>query len=169
MAISQINSNGFAPTTWTTATRPSSPFNGQQGFNSTTGYLEWYSSATSSWVQFNRALPYTVSYLIVAGGAAGGYNRGAGGGGAGGMQTGTSQLTPSLSYTVTVGAGGTGGTNTAGNSGSTSSFNSISSVGGGGGNSGGDGVSGGSGGGAGGAAGTGGTGGAATSGQGNGS
>ena len=52
----------------------------------------------------------SASYLQVAGGGGGGFvsggNRGAGGG-AGGLLTGTASLNPTLSYTVTVGAGGT--------------------------------------------------------------
>jgi hypothetical protein len=52
----------------------------------------------------------SASYLQVAGGGGGGFiaggNRGAGGG-AGGFLTGTVSLNPTLSYTVTVGAGGT--------------------------------------------------------------
>jgi hypothetical protein len=51
----------------------------------------------------------TVDFLVVAGGGGGGgYNNG-GGGGAGGYRTGTESLNPTLSYTVTVGAGGNGG------------------------------------------------------------
>ena len=49
----------------------------------------------------------TASYLVVGGGG-GAANSGAGGGGAGGFLTGTSTLNPTLSYTVTVGAGGVG-------------------------------------------------------------
>ena len=50
----------------------------------------------------------TATYLVVAGGGggAGGNNSwGGAGGGAGGYQTGTTSLNPTLSYTVTVGAG----------------------------------------------------------------
>jgi hypothetical protein len=50
-----------------------------------------------------------VSYLVVAGGGGGGSYR-AGGGGAGGFRTGALSLNPTLSYAVTVGAGGAGGT-----------------------------------------------------------
>jgi hypothetical protein len=78
----------------------------------------------------------TASYLVVAGGGAGAQAIG-GGGGAGGYQTGTTSLNPTLSYTVTVGAGGAGIPETAGgisgNDGSNSVFNAITSIGGGGG------------------------------------
>jgi len=64
-----------------------------------------------------QSAPYVVSYLIVAGGGGSGGSRGTptnsttsngrGGGGAGGFLTGTITLTPNITYTVTVGAGGT--------------------------------------------------------------
>ena len=57
---------------WTTAGRPASPANGQLGFNTTLGYIEWYSSAQSNWYPIFRQPPYTVTYLVIAGGAAGG-------------------------------------------------------------------------------------------------
>ena len=99
----------------------------------------------------------TVDYMIVAGGAGGGYN-GSGGGGAGGWRAtagtasgcytaGPSPLTSPVSpmsvsatpYAIVVGAGGIAGTTpspgpaTVGGPGSVSSFNSITSAGGGGG------------------------------------
>ena len=78
----------------------------------------------------------SASYLVVAGGGGGGYTYG-GGGGAGGYRTGTASLNPTLSYTVTIGAGGTGSTSSSltGNQGSDSVFNAITSTGGGGGGS----------------------------------
>jgi len=74
----------------------------------------------------------TATYLVVAGGGGGSSNGGysGGGGGAGGFRTGTLSLTPTLSYTVTVGAGGAGGTSTISN-GSDSVFSTITSIGGG--------------------------------------
>ena len=82
----------------------------------------------------------TASYLVVAGGGGGasgvtGLGAG-GGGGAGGFLTATTTLNPTLSYTVTVGAGGaygTANTDVKGSNGSNSVFNSITSTGGGGG------------------------------------
>jgi hypothetical protein len=79
----------------------------------------------------------SASYLQVGGGGGGGYDIG-GGGGAGGYLTGTTSLNPTLSYTVTVGAGGAGSISgsTTGVSGSSSQFNTLTaSVGGGGGGS----------------------------------
>ena len=75
----------------------------------------------------------TASYLVVAGGGGGGIY--GGGGGAGGLLTGTTSLNPTLSYTVTVGAGGagTGTQGVTGVSGSNSVFGSFTSTGGGGG------------------------------------
>jgi len=75
----------------------------------------------------------TVSYLVVAGGGGGGSDAG-GGGGAGGFRTGTLSLNPTLSFAVTVGAGGA--INTPSNRGSVggdSVFSTITSNGGGGG------------------------------------
>ena len=110
----------------------------------------------------------TVSYLIVAGGAAGGYDYG-GGGGAGGYLAGTAGVGGGVSYTVTVGGGGTPVTSyTTSGSGSNSVFGTLTAIGGGGAAAGGGGpgsaASGGSGGGAAWARTSGGSG---TSGQGN--
>ena len=93
----------------------------------------------------------TASYLVVAGGGGGGAGISGvvegGGGGAGGYRTSTASLDPTLSYTVTVGAGGTSNTN-----GSDSIFAATTSTGGGAGGRNGttSGSTGGSGGGAGG-------------------
>jgi len=155
----------------TTAQRPT----GASGLirqNSTTGFPEWYDSASAAWVQFNQAPNYSVSYLVVAGGAGGGYAY-AGGGGAGGLLSSTATLTSGLGYTITVGAGGAGGTSgsTTGASGSNSAIVTVATATGGGGGAPGftttAGNAGGSGGGGGGNNGTPGAGGAGTSGQGN--
>jgi hypothetical protein len=69
----------------------------------------------------------SASYLVVAGGGGGGQTGDAnGGGGAGGLRSGTTSLNPTLSYTVTVGAGGNVAVN-----GSNSLFSTISATGGG--------------------------------------
>jgi hypothetical protein len=114
----------------------------------------------------------TASYLVVAGGGGGGagdvtFFEVGGGGGAGGYLESTTSLNPTLSYTVTVGAGGAGVAGNFGTNGSNSSLGSIAtSTGGGyGGGQYTNGNSGGSGGGGGGNAGTGG--GSGTVGQGN--
>ena len=80
----------------------------------------------------------SVEYLVVAGGGGGGngYDNAGGGGGAGGMLlTGTINVTPGQSYTITVGDGGIGGANArannAGTDGENSVFGSITALGGG--------------------------------------
>ena len=116
----------------------------------------------------------TATYLQVAGGGGGAGGNSAfqgGGGGAGGLLTGTTSLNPTLSYTVTVGAGGVAGVGGNGTQGSNSQFGTLTaSVGGGyGANRATTGGTGGSGGGGGdqGGSGSAGSGGSATSGQGN--
>jgi hypothetical protein len=140
-----------------------------------------YVDATQGWIGYsafiatNLGQSYTASYLIVAGGGAGGSclagNYTPGGGGAGGFLTGTATLTPGTTYTATVGAGGFAVTNATGGNGSNSTLTGqTAAVGGGGGGGGpsgaGLGANGGSGGGGGGG-GTGQAGGTGTSGQGN--
>jgi hypothetical protein len=157
----------------TTAERPTGA-TGMIRMNSTTGFPEWYSSATSAWIPFSDSIPYSIDVLVVAGGGGGGGGQvsqeGGGGGGAGGYLSYTSQtVTPASTYTTTVGAGGAGAAAssgaTTGVQGSNSSFGSLTAaVGGGGGTTyATNGGAGGSGGG--GQDGT--TGGAGTSGQGN--
>ena len=72
----------------------------------------------------------SANYLVVAGGGAGGVTYHGAGGGAGGVLSGTTNLSPGTSYTVTVGSGGTGGV--PGTSGANSSFSSFSTTTGGG-------------------------------------
>ena len=83
MALTLDGTNGMVLPTWTTAGRPSSPSNGQIGFNTTLNCIEWYGSSFSTWFPIYQGATYTASYLIVAGGGAGGHDFG-GGGGAGG-------------------------------------------------------------------------------------
>ena len=124
--------------------------------------------------------PYTVEYLVLAGGASGGksLNTANGGGGAGGHLEASETFTPDASYTVTIGAGGAAhpwAVQGQGNSGSNSILGTVSSgtaTGGGGGGNGSSptvsGLAGGSGGGSGGFAyGSSNPGGSGTSGQGN--
>jgi hypothetical protein len=159
----------------TTAERPGTPATGMIRMNTTTGYPEWYSSATSAWVSFNQAIPYTATYLIVGGGGAGGCSQG-GGGGAGGFLTSTTLLNPGTVYSFVVGSGGSGNTstNTVGGSGNNSTAFGLTASGGGGGGGGNRsgatavaGASGGSGGGGSGSYNAVQSGGAGTSGQGN--
>jgi hypothetical protein len=98
-------------------------------------YLPFPNSATGTAV--------SSSYLVVAGGAGGGggdstaAGSAGAGGGAGGLLTGTTSLSLSASYVVTVGAGGAaGGTAAKGSDGTVSTINAITSTGGGGGGSG---------------------------------
>jgi hypothetical protein len=124
-AVSLANlakNGGVGFPSWTTGTRPSNPYAGQAGFNTTLGYPEYYDGAT--WWQFNIAKSYTASYLVVSGGGGGGSAHG-GGGGAGGLLTGSSTLAAGTNYTVTVGAGGAGGASGAGNRGSNGSNSSF--------------------------------------------
>ena len=60
---------GIAPPSWDTAGRPSSPANGQMGWNTTLAQLEVWTGV--SW-QTIASTAYTVDYLIVAGGGGGG-------------------------------------------------------------------------------------------------
>jgi hypothetical protein len=82
------------------------------------------------------------SYLVVAGGGSGGTGYYGGGGGAGGYVESTTNILPSVTYTITVGTGGVGTTvqtnkgGTGGNSSiSGSGFTTITALGGGGGGS----------------------------------
>ena len=80
---------GVAPSQWTTAGRPSSPLNGQLGWNTTLNVLEVYNGI--NW-QTVASQDYAVTYLILSGGGGGGGGSG-GGGGAGGLLTGTANVT----------------------------------------------------------------------------
>jgi hypothetical protein len=107
------------------------------------GFFEGYEAG--NWRKFTTTALglYSITYLIVAGGAGGAGNQG-GGGGAGGVLSGSASLTPSNVYTITVGAGGAAVT-----AGSNSSAVGVTTVGGGFGattTAGGDGGSGGGGG-----------------------
>lgn len=87
----------------TTAERPASPVVGQLRFNSTTGSTEVYNG--SSWAGVGG---YDIEYLLIGGGGGGFQGNGSqtgGGGGAGGYLTGSVQVVPTQSYTVTIGAG----------------------------------------------------------------
>ena len=117
------NTGAFTPPTGTAAQRPASLALGMSRWNTDTGVYEIWTG--TSW-QVIASGTYTISYLIAGGGGAGGIS-GGGGGGAGGYLTGTTNLTPLSTYTITVGSGGTSG-----GSGGNSSISSIgTSVGGG--------------------------------------
>lgn len=106
MAITLDGTNGLTLPTWTTGTRPATPANGQFGFNSTLGYIEWYSQSYNSWIGMNSAPQLSIDMLIIGGGGGGGSNAG-GGGGAGGFRLFTGvAATLGTQYGVIVGAGG---------------------------------------------------------------
>ena len=133
----------------TTGERPTGA-SGMIRYNTTESQYEVYNG--TRWNPLTQGeYPYSVEYLVVAGGGAGGLY---GGGGAGGFRTGTAfAVTVGTSYTVTVGAGGAGVATTesqTNNPGSNSVFSTITAAGGGGaGNNQGTGGNGGSGGGSG--------------------
>lgn len=124
----------------TTDNAPNVPASGQIDFN-------------DFWGAGKSVAPTSVEYLVVAGGAGGGYGRsvnvfdsklgydvnvmvGGGGGGAGGYRTATGlAVSAGTNYTVTVGAGGSSnsGDLASDRNGSNSVFSSITSTGGGGG------------------------------------
>jgi hypothetical protein len=100
-----------------------------------------YIDSTQGWISYAQqySTNYQASYLIVAGGGGGGSennsNRSnAGGGGAGGLLSGTTNLNPGTTYTVTVGSGGAGATPNGffGTQGSNSVFGSLTAAVGGG-------------------------------------
>jgi hypothetical protein len=121
-----------------------------------------YSGATQGWIPtsdddvVNEGVlpPYSVDFLVIAGGGSGGSAGNGGGGGAGGYRTSTQDLNVGNAYTITVGDGGASVTANRGNSGSNSSISGsgittiTSAGGGGGGDNGENGIAGGSGGGA---------------------
>jgi hypothetical protein len=138
----------FALPSGTTAQRPGSPATGVIRHNTETNVLETYDGTLWRAVG-DQSSPYSVQYLVVAGGAAGGagFGGGAGGGGAGGYRssvTGESSgggssaespitVQPLTAYTVTIGAGGAPvNGNVLGTNGGNSVFGSITSLGGGG-------------------------------------
>jgi hypothetical protein len=105
-----------------------------------------YSGATQGWiptvddnVTLETPAPYSIDFLVIAGGAGGGLGNYGGGGGAGGHRTSTQTVSSGTVITVTVGDGGAARTSGGrGNSGSDSSISgsgltTITSAGGGGG------------------------------------
>ena len=132
-----------------TANRPASADAGQIRFNTDNGEMEFWST-TSSPAQWRKVkegeLPaFSVRYLVVGGGGAGGSTAYSwvcgGGGGAGGYlaaSNDTSTFSLNTAYTVTIGAGGarTVGNSTtryAGNNGANSVLGTLTAIGGGGG------------------------------------
>lgn len=81
--LASISATGaFGIPSGTTAQRPASPVVGQMRYNTTTGYMEYFSA--TGWQTV--AAPYSTDVLVVAGGGAALYASGASGGsGAGGL------------------------------------------------------------------------------------
>ena len=129
-----------------------------------------YVDSTQGWLGYGNFVsspvgPYSVSYLIVAGGGSGAMDFG-GGGGAGGLLTGTITLLVGTTYNFVVGAGGAaGGTYASKSNGSNTTALGLTAIGGGAGSTYAGGAAGGSGGGGGGNGGY--SGGSGTTGQGN--
>lgn len=122
----------------TTAQRPSSPVAGMVRENTDDNVIEYYNG--TEWKQVLYAdLPIIVDYLVVAGGAGGGYVgsvREPGGGGAGGyIESLGVAVPPATVLNIVIGAGGGVVTYDAGANGSNSTidFGSITAIGGGGG------------------------------------
>jgi hypothetical protein len=112
-----------------TSLRTASPVTGILRYNTTESYYEGYTGGV--WVRF-QTYPqgvYTFSYLILAGGGAGGYiNSFGGGGGGGGFINSSISVNPGTTYTMVIGAGGTG----AGGAGTNSSITGVAIATGGG-------------------------------------
>jgi hypothetical protein len=143
-SASLLNTNDFllkndVPTTavykmnsGTTAARPTGA-EGMFRFNTTTGYPEWYDSATSAWYNFYQQKVMSIEYLVVGGGSGGsggtsGTNYGSAGAG-GIVLTSTISIDLGIGYTVTVGAGGAGSLTTS-SPGASSVFSAITATGG---------------------------------------
>jgi len=78
MPVVISGTNGITNATWTTATRPSAPSTGQQGYNTTIKVIEVYTG--TAWIAVgDQTGVYTASYLVVAGGGGGGNPFGVGG------------------------------------------------------------------------------------------
>jgi hypothetical protein len=114
----------------TTAQRPVSPIVGAQRWNSTLSALEVYVGG-NNW-QTIASTAYNITYLVVAGGGAGGPGT-AGGGGAGGMiSVNCITVNPGTAYPVIVGAGAAPAQySTNATNGNNSSFLNSTAIGGG--------------------------------------
>lgn len=111
-------------------------------FNFTITATNTYNQTTARAFSIEVLAVVAISYLVVAGGGSGGTGYYGGGGGAGGLLESTTDLTPGVTYTITIGQGGVGTTsqnNKGGNGGNSSisgtGFSTVTAVGGGGGGS----------------------------------
>lgn len=64
MAMTLDGTNGVFLPTWTTATRPASPSNGEIGYNSTTGLLDQYVSG--AWASFVTSISGTTNQITAS-------------------------------------------------------------------------------------------------------
>lgn len=111
-------------------------------FNFTITATNTYNQTTARAFSIVIASAVPSSFLVIAGGGSGGTGYYGGGGGAGGYVESTSDLSPGVTYTITVGTGGVGTTNPlnrGGNGGNSSisgtGFTTVTAFGGGGGGS----------------------------------
>ena len=108
------------------------------------GVILTYIDATQGWLATSginegtdalSPVPYSIDFLVVAGGGGGGIGQSGGGGGAGGFRTSTQSASVGTVITVTVGDGGASATSGSNSSISGSGLSTITSAGGGGGGS----------------------------------
>lgn len=59
-----VNIRADKVTTWTTAGRPTPPFNGLSGYNTTLSQWEYYNSVTSMWIQFANNAISNATYIL---------------------------------------------------------------------------------------------------------
>jgi hypothetical protein len=116
----------------TTAQRPASPAGGMTRYNTTNSEVEIYTNGSWQGVTTQIAGTYSIDYLIVAGGGAGGQNLGSStyasaGGGAGGLLQGISTVSKNTAYSLVIGAGA----GAAGYAGNNSTGLSLTAIGGG--------------------------------------
>lgn len=157
--VTATNANGTsAASAASNSVTPTPPKPVVTGGTLTSDATYYYRTFTTNGTLSISTASLVADYLVLSGGAAGGYSyvsyskgftyRGVGGGGgSGGVSYLTSQTLTVGSRAITIGAGGAGSTNVSLTNGSASSFNGYSPAGGGGGGVAGIGYNGGSGGG----------------------
>lgn len=59
-----VNAKSEKVTEWSTSTRPSPPFDGLMGFNTTLGVWEYYSVSNLAWIQFVDSASFTSTYIV---------------------------------------------------------------------------------------------------------
>jgi hypothetical protein len=122
-----VGSNSNRPSTTPTVVQWTNT--GTQAVSVLTGSA---TTTSTSWTCPNGVT--SIEVLVVAGGGAGGWHYGGGGGAGGVVYNSAFPVTPSTTYSVTVGQGGAG-SSSARNNGGNSVFSTLTAVGGGGGGS----------------------------------